>query len=123
MGSPKLCSMAIDASWDICGVSVVAGSVPISVNLPVAVNISDFSASSYQITTADPLDASSFDPINIPTSSILALKVLFSDGLERIMSGDNRVKFTLVDGATRCKIVKDPTGKNQIVRKLLAVIL
>lgn len=103
MGDPSLCSPAIQAQWDICDVTVAVGNAPIRVELPAAVNISKFSASSPQITTRDPLDAASFSPISIPLESALTVVVLFSDGVERDMSVDDRVSFSVVLMPSRCE--------------------
>ncbi|GMH36388.1 hypothetical protein BSKO_04256 [Bryopsis sp. KO-2023] len=116
MGDPRICGRLLTASWDICNVTFAIGSVPVEVNLPSAVNITEFSVSAVRITTRDPVDAAASPPINIPLESALTVVVLFSDGVSRDMSTDDRLQFSVVTGSSKCEVFETAPGAAFAVR-------
>lgn len=71
-------------------------------SLPNAVGVAAFAASPATITSSN--SVASQAPVGLPTSALLSLVIMFSDGIERDFSADWRVRYAITVGAALCAV-------------------
>ena len=96
VGAVKECVESASVSWKVCGQEVVVGQLPLFLDMPSPLNAS---MAIDEGRLASPSDDASISGANLPTSSLLTVKVSFDDGSQKTVSTDSRVTYSTPDAA------------------------
>ena len=110
VGAVKECVSTAFATWEICGVQVATGELPLFLNMPSPVSI-QLVIDERRLTSSS--DEARLHPMNVATSSTLTLTVAFDDGSERDLSTDSRVNYSTIDRL--CAQASDAAGQREVV--------
>ena len=98
VGAQRECA-AVAVEWRVCNATIASDDAPVNLELPAAVSLSVFLAST-RLTS--PSDTARLRPISLPTSTRITVRVAFENGRTLDFSTDERTRLSLPPSQVAC---------------------